>query len=108
MKLTTDSYTIRLNVTQGTFDEFFVLDGDGEQVTPSTKLPFKGQSLNFTLDQPVDYAFLAAITRDKDVNVQYALLNATKSGSAQLAAPRKYIPLLVAFTLLIVEDIILL
>jgi hypothetical protein len=107
VNLTENSYTIRLNITQGSFEEFFVLDGDGEQVTPVTKLSSTAQTLNFTLDTSVDYAFLAALTRDTKVEVQYDLMNATKTASACLAMPNTFL-LFVSLGLLVVIQIMVL
>ena len=73
-----NSYTIRLNVSKGSFEDFYVVDGGGQQVTTSTSLSDADPSVNFTLAEPIDDAFLAAWTRDVDVGVEYSVANATK------------------------------
>ena len=87
------SYFIGLNISKGSFEDFHILDVDGNTVVNST-VPVADQ-INFSTSNEAEGAFLVALTHDTHVNVSYAIDNASLPTNMTVgtgAAPAMHLP----------------
>jgi hypothetical protein len=91
-------------MSQGSFEEFFIIGGGDERITTPAPLSARNPAINFTLEDPIDDAVSAAWTRESNIVVSYHLANATtKASRAEHHKPNLWLGLMLFLGLIFVN-----